>query len=257
MHNLSSKSDDGGALPLFDDEDFLEFLVEWSDTIAERPKEGSGKRNSSASVVSIEPLAEQPLKRKLDGLTASPVKSEAEIDADLLRLPIGIFEAFNTGDLQGLKQRVDEGMTFGCLFKTMMMNEPMVGRNVYVDFWSKLSVSHPDMVFILKKVRLSGTGAAKCVKFNYFFTGTNAFPGKAEMYYYNRDKMHNNLDSSKFTEKEKLSMDHLIAQHKAHGTPYVAFGRGSGLFHLNEEGKVVSIFFDWKLTSICLPVGDN
>jgi hypothetical protein len=253
----TDKPEDCNAL--FDDEDFLEFLTEWSDTIAV-PKEGSDKKNNYNSNHSEH--KEQPLKRKLDGLSSSPVstspRSLAEIDADLLRLPIGIFEAFNTGDLQGLKERVDEGMTSTCLFKTMMMAEPMVGRNVYVDFWSKLSVSHPDMVFVLKKVRISGTGAAKSVKFNYFFTGTNAFPGKAEMYYYNRnDYLHKNLDSSKFTEKEKLSMDHLIAQHVAHGTPYVCFGRGSGQFILNEDSKVVSIFFDWKLTSICLPAGDN
>jgi hypothetical protein len=40
MHSHSDKPEDGAALPLFDDEDFLEFLVEWSDTIAERPREG-------------------------------------------------------------------------------------------------------------------------------------------------------------------------------------------------------------------------
>lgn len=64
-------------------------------------------------------------------------------------------------------------MTEDCLFKTMMIDTPLVGRHIYYEFWNKLSLSHPDMVFILKKVRIPDTpiGKPRCVKFNYFFTG--------------------------------------------------------------------------------------
>lgn len=256
---------DGSGLVLFDeylnDEDFLEFLTEWSDSI--------GNKDHSHSSIPSYARSDAPLKRKVDQLSISQQASLnsnsnselgpfADCDAELVKLPIGIFDAFNTGDLQHVRDLIKIGMTPDCLFKTMMIDKPLVGRHVYAEFWTKLSVSHPDMVFILKKVRLSSRiGEPRCIKFNFFFTGTNTFPGATETYYYNNDDyLTKNLDSSKYSEKEKNAVNLLVAQHRAHGTPYVAFGRGSGCYTLNEYNKVNSISFEWKLTSICPPMGE-
>lgn len=185
-------------------------------------------------------------------------EDNADLDAQLIKLPIGIFESFNTGDLQHLRNLIKENMTVDCLFKTMMIDQPLIGRHIYSEFWSKLSVSHPDMVFILKKVRTDKIDNCNCIKFNYFFTGTNTFPGATETYYYNNDDyLTKNLDRSKYSEKEKNAVNLLVAQHRAHGTPYVAFGRGSGVYKLTPGNKVCSIYFEWKLTSICPPVGES
>ena len=291
-------SDSG--LVLFDeylnDEDFLEFLIEWSDSIVHKDtvnaSPGANINNIANIAMNISNTRGSnrgdSVKRKIDQASLSPQGEKTgkktgkfdektgiaennektgntdgiavdNIDAALVKLPIGIFDSFNTGDLQHLRDLVKEGMTPDCLFKTMMIDQPLVGRHVYSEFWTKLSVSHPDMVFILKKVRVTDkVGEPRCIKFNYFFTGTNTFPGATETYYYNNDDyLTKNLDSSKYSEKEKNAVNLLVAQHRAHGTPYVAFGRGSGCYKLNEENKVNSISFEWKLTSICPPVCES
>ena len=85
--------------------------------------------------------------------------------------------------------------------------------------------------------------------------GTNVCPGAAESSYYDRaDYLTKYLDTSKCSESEKVAMTTLINHHKIHGTPYLCFGRGSGTFQLNEDNLVNSIFFEWKLTSICSPI---
>ena len=245
---------ESSGVVLFDeyikDEDFLEFLVEWSDSIVQNDSCNSTSPGSR----------ETPLKRKIDDVSTSSIGGKesnmtSDLDASLVKLPTSIFNAFNTGNLQHLREIIKERMTTDCLFKTMMIAQPLVGRHIYTEFWSKLSVSHPDMVFILKKVRLTNNlNEPKYVKFNYFFTGTNTFPGATETYYYNNDDyLIKNLDSSKYTEKEKNAVNLLVAQHRAHGTPYVAFGRGTGSYEINHEGKVCSISFEWKLTSIRPP----
>ena len=88
-----------------------------------------------------------------------------------------------------------------------------------------------------------------------FFIGTNACPNLALPYYYDKkDYLTKYLDTSKYTEKEKLSTTALIANHRLHGTPYLCFGRGSGSFQLNEENKIIAVHFEWKLTSLCSPI---
>lgn len=254
---LMPMSGDSSGLVLFDeyfnDEDFLEFLVEWSDSIVQNDGSNNTVPSSSAT----------PSKRKLEQISTTALVENGgyllpDSDASLIKLPTAIFDAFNTGNLQHLRELVKEGMTKDCLFKTMMIDQPLVGRHIYTEFWSKLSVSHPDMVFILKKVRISNKlNEPRCIKFNYFFTGTNTFPGATETYYYNNDDyLIKNLDSSKYNEKEKYAMNSLVSQHRAHGTPYVAFGRGSGCYLINNENKVYSISFEWKLTSIRPPLGE-
>ena len=249
------------GLVLFDeylnDGDFLEFLVEWSDSIVHKDNSGTNSSNMGSLIRDL------PAKRKIDEVSPSDEDKRsalvgADANAALLRLPVNIFEAFNSGDLSHLRELISNGMTDDCLFKTMMIEEPLIGSHYYSEFWSKLAVSHPDMVFILKKVRLSNNiGEPRSIRFNYFFTGTNAFPGATETYYYNNgDYLLKNLDCSKYNEKEKTTMNLLVQQHRAHGTPYVCFGRGSGAYILNEENKVCSLHFEWKLTSICPPVGE-
>jgi hypothetical protein len=267
MKRMSPKPASGtgggdGGLVLFDeylnDEDFLEFLVEWSDSIVQKDSNGN---ITSGGVGNMQ--REKSAKRKIEEVSNSSKPTEklttAQIDAELVKLPINIFDAFNTGDLTNLTELINKGMTRDCLFKTMMIDKPLVGSHYYAEFWCKLAVSHPDMVFILKKVRvINNVGEPRAIKFNYFFTGTNAFPGATETYYYNNDDyLTKNLDCSKYSEKEKAAMNLLVQQHRAHGTPYVVFGRGTGLYELNEENKVCKLYFEWKLTSICPPVGEN
>ena len=85
--------------------------------------------------------------------------------------------------------------------------------------------------------------------------GTNVCPNAAQSYYYDKsDYLTKYLDTSKATESEKAAMTALISHHRIHGTPYLCFGRGSGVFKLNEDNLVNSIYFDWKLTSICSPI---
>lgn len=87
----TDKPDNGVVLfdEFLNDDDFLEFLVEWSDTIA-APKDGSTEvRRSSFNNNYTDESKGQPLKRKLDVLSNSPTRSLADIDADLVRLPIG------------------------------------------------------------------------------------------------------------------------------------------------------------------------
>ena len=267
MKRMSQKSPNGpgsgdGGLVLFDeylnDEDFLEFLVEWSDSIGQKDSNGN---ISAGNVCGIQ--RDKSAKRKIEEVSFTPNPTDrldiAQIDAELVKLPVNIFDAFNTGDLNNLRELIRKGMTNDCLFQTMMIDKPLVGSHYYLEFWSKLAVSHPDMVFILKKVRvINNIGEPKAIKFNYFFTGTNAFPGATETYYYNNDDyLTKNLDCSKYSEKEKNAMNLLVQQHRAFGTPYVVFGRGTGLYELNEDNKVCNLYFEWKLTSICPPVGDT
>ena len=97
---------EGSGLVLFDeylnDEDFLEFLMEWSDSIG-------NKDNSNANIPPYG-RSDAPLKRKVDQLSITPqIKFESDLDpfadgdAALVKLPIGIFDAFNTGDLQHVR----------------------------------------------------------------------------------------------------------------------------------------------------------
>ena len=267
MKNTTAKSSlkNGTAengLVFFDeylnDEDFLEFLIEWSDSIVQKENCSSSAGNASGA------SRDGSMKRKIDQLscTSKPLTAKqtlANIDAALVKLPVNIFEAFNTGDLNHLKEIIDVGMTKDCLFKTMMIDKALVGSNFYFEFWTKLAVSHPDMVFVLKKVRVTNVeGEAKFIKFNFFFTGTNAFPGATETYYYNNDDyLAKNLDCSRYSEAEKTAMNSLIAQHRAFGTPYVGFGRGTGLYQVNDKNMVDSLFFEWKLTSICPAAGEG
>lgn len=240
------------------DEDFLEFLIEWSDSIVQKENGNSSTGNALGA------SREMPMKRKLDQLSSTSKAQTAKqtlanLDATLVKLPVNIFEAFNTGDLNHLREIIDGGMTKDCTFKTMMIDKALVGSNFYYEFWTKLAVSHPDMVFVLKKVRVTNVeGEARCIKFNFFFTGTNAFPGATETYYYNNDDyLSKNLDCSRYSEAEKNAMNSLIAQHRNFGTPYVGFGRGTGLYRLDDKNMVDSLYFEWKLTSICPAVGEG
>jgi hypothetical protein len=82
--------------------------------------------------------------------------------------------------------------------------------------------------------------------------------GVTESYYYNNDDyLIKYLDSSKYNDKEKEAMNVLVAQHRAIGTPYVCFGRGTGRYFLNDQNQIHSINFEWKLTSICPPVNNE
>ena len=84
---------EGSGLVLFDeylnDEDFLEFLIEWSDSIGNKDNAGHTPNNHR----------DAPLKRKIEQLSVSPqiqLESDpfSEGDAALIKLPVGIFDAF-------------------------------------------------------------------------------------------------------------------------------------------------------------------
>ena len=102
------------------------------------------------------------------------LRKEPDPDSELGKLPILLFEAFNAGDLQYIRDKINENLTLNATLKTMMIENPLVGRHNCYNFLHALSVSHPDMVFVLKNVRLTGKhgeGGGRCVKFRYYFTG--------------------------------------------------------------------------------------
>jgi hypothetical protein len=102
------------------------------------------------------------------------LRKEPDPDSELGKLPILLFEAFNAGDLQYIRDKINENLTLTATLKTMMIENPLIGRHNCYNFLHALSVSHPDMVFVLKNVRLTGKhgeGGGRCVKFKYYFTG--------------------------------------------------------------------------------------
>jgi hypothetical protein len=95
--NTNDTEEEEKELEFLYDDDFLEFLVEWSDIIA-TPKRGS---DTSACIIDPHKLSDNyseskvrdclSPKRKLDALSTDTIseKVQTDIDAELVKMPLG------------------------------------------------------------------------------------------------------------------------------------------------------------------------
>ena len=83
-------------------------------------------------------------------------------------------------------------MVPNCTFKTMLLENPLIGRNNLYDFFNALTISHPDMVFVIKNCRVMKTPEGRCIKFKQFFTGKKKASFKQNVYYEHNNNNSNN-----------------------------------------------------------------
>ena len=63
-------------------------------------------------------------------------------------------------------------MVHNCTFKTMLLENPLYGRNHFYDFLNALTISHPDMVFVIKNCRVTNKQTeGRFIKFRQYFSG--------------------------------------------------------------------------------------
>jgi hypothetical protein len=97
----------------------------------------------------------------------------------------------------------------------------------------------------------------RCIKYRFYWTGTNVFPSEAKHYYYERGgNLLKYLDISKLSKKEIATMKALAIRVRATGAPYASVGRGAGRMALNDKNEICELRMNWRLLSIRDPTDD-
>ena len=118
-------------------------------------------------------------------------------------------------------------------------------------FFEAFTVSHPDIVVITKNAKVCLDAEGQCIKYKFYWTGTNVFPTEAKEYYYERGgNLMTHLDVSKLSKKELAAMKILAAKVKTTGSSYASVGRGVGRMALNDKKEVSEFRMTWRLLSI-------
>ena len=125
-------------------------------------------------------------------------------------------------------------------------------------YFEAFTVSHPDIVFITKSPKLTQDTEGRCVKYKFFWTGTNVFPNEAKQYYFEKNgNLTKYLDVSKLSKKEIIVMKNLALRVRATGAPYASVGRGVGRLGLDQKNEIISFRANWRLLSIRDPTDDD
>ena len=131
-----------------------------------------------------------------------------------------------------------------------------VFQHVY-KFFEAFTVSHPDIIIITKNPKVVLDGGGRCIKYKFYWTGTNVFPAEAKSYYYERGgSLTKYLDVSKSTKKEIATMVDLAARVRATQAPYASVGRGAARLALNDKNEICEFKMHWRLLSIKDPTDD-
>jgi hypothetical protein len=98
-------------------------------------------------------------------------------DMKLARLPDLLFSALNSGDIDGIRRIITTHFVDECLLRTVVMNQPVHGRQHIFAMFEGISLTHPDCVCVPKCCRVvretndAGEHGARCVLFKFFMTG--------------------------------------------------------------------------------------
>lgn len=110
---------------------------------------------------------------------------------------------------------------------------------------------------ITKNSKVVLDAGGRCIKYKFYWTGTNVFPGEAKAYYYERGgNLTKYLDVSKSTKKEIATMKELAARVRVTQAPYASVGRGATRLALNEKNEICELKMHWRLLSIKDPTDD-
>eukprot|EP00599_Poterioochromonas_sp_BG-1_P015213 CAMPEP_0173158104 /NCGR_PEP_ID=MMETSP1105-20130129/16097_1 /TAXON_ID=2985 /ORGANISM="Ochromonas sp., Strain BG-1" /LENGTH=564 /DNA_ID=CAMNT_0014075847 /DNA_START=208 /DNA_END=1902 /DNA_ORIENTATION=- len=184
--------------------------------------------------------------------------------AALLDFPVILFQAFNGGDISKVKEIIQEYTTKDCSLKTPSLTDDVIGQNYVIEFFQAMTDAHPDAVWVAKKCKFQPenitTSPPTSVACRIYFAGTRIFKPQLmnqimdiTFDYHHSDYLFkrpnssllDEMDTTQMSIQEKAAMREL----ETRGKNLSIFGKGSMELLLNHDQKIVSMRFDWVITS--------
>jgi hypothetical protein len=223
--------------------------------IGNKPKSLTVKRRAKFDLKGAKPskkqAAESALRKGATAVTAG------KRQFDIGHLPMQLFAAFNTGDVEALSKLVSQTTSENVVLFTKALLGPVIGREHVVNFFDGLIDGHPDVFILASDVGLldETTLQAKIV-----IKGTRALPSPRE-HYYAKPVLVDNMELVKMKESEvrrwRALETKLIVQKKPieveyTGTMRIIFNeapsRGKGA-KLGTNYQITAFIFDYDLKS--------
>ena len=182
----------------------------------------------------------------------------------LLDFPVMLFQAFNGGDFQKVKEIILAHTSADCSLKTPALDEELHGQNYVVELFEAFGEAHPDAVWVAKKCKLHpenlSAGQLPELQGRIYFAGTRIFKPQLMTQFTDvtfespsSDYLYKRPNSSLLDEMENkgASIQELSAMKEleTRGKNLSIFGKGSIELGINEMKKINRFRVHWTITS--------
>jgi hypothetical protein len=188
----------------------------------------------------------------------------------MLNFPILLFQALNGGDMGKVKEIIESNTVESCGLKTPAIDSMVYGQHYLTGYFQVITDDHPDCVWVAKKCKLQPSTSSLAtaeVHCRIYFAGTRIYKPQylsantfsslnyqesfsSDNYNFlvrnpNKPSLLDEMDTSQLSHQEIAAMKEL----ESRGKNLSIFGKGTMIFALNKENKILSMNIDYIITS--------
>jgi hypothetical protein len=177
------------------------------------------------------------------------IQRHIELAAEALKFPTKITDAFNVGDIEGIKAIINDSAVENCILKSPDSDEEKHGRRHLIGFFEELNEDHPDAVIINKDVKWIDKFT---LKHKFYFTGTYdpvKVYAKPQGVQYSKPLIVDHVDIAKYSAEDILKMSQRERELIEGNQPIKVLVKGSIEVHFNRAYKVKKYVVDYRVTA--------